>query len=119
MTTPVVNVIGIGLKTAAYLKTKRITTAEKLITYGAENLAKAPGIGLARAEAAIANAKQLIGKTVTPGKSTTSKKSINKNKGQKKEKKPKKDKGKKKDKKNKKNKKKDKKKNKKDKKKNK
>ena len=118
MTTPVIKVNGIGPKTAAYLKTKRVTTAERLITYGVDNLAKAPGIGLARAQTAIDNAKQLLGQTQT--KSATVTKATVKKKVKNKDKKEKKDKDKKKNKKNKKDKKdkkKDKKKNKKDKKK--
>ena len=61
MTTAVEKVNGVGLRTAKYLKTKRVITAEALIKFGVEKLALAPGIGLERAEAAIKEAKKLVG----------------------------------------------------------
>ena len=116
MAIPVKNVRGIGPKTVAYLATKKIKTVEQLLKSNRDILASAPGIGPARAEAALIEAANLMTSATPAGKAErTGNKSTNAKRKDKKKKDKKKDKDKKnnkKDKKGKKDKKKDKKKNK-------
>lgn len=118
MAIPVSRVRGIGPKTVEYLASKKITTVDALLKSGETVLAEAPGFGAARAEQAMAAARELVGSSASADVSVPaeSKKSADDKKKQKKDKKkkePKEKKDKKKDSK------KDKKKDKKDKKKNK
>ncbi len=61
MTIPVGQVTGIGPKTAEYLQSKSVGTAEALIKFGTEELSQAPGFSEGRAVNVITAAKALVG----------------------------------------------------------
>jgi outer membrane biosynthesis protein TonB len=103
MTTPVNMVSGVGPKTVEYLKSRRITTAEALVTRGLSILEAAPGFSPGRAANVIEAANKLLSgepvvKTATKAKAE---KPAPKKEGKKESKESKKDKKKDKDKKSK------------------
>ena len=61
MSIPVKKVKGVGPKTAEYLLSKNVETAEALIQFGVKQLAQAPGFSPGRAETVIDEARDMLG----------------------------------------------------------